>query len=70
MIFFGPNPNIVRVFAKSGKPRNKILGLPKNWDVMQVQDKTLPKGNSKRKKIIKLDFLSYDDLSFFLCAMF
>ncbi len=50
MIFFGPNPNIVRVFAKSGKFRNKILGLPQKWDVMQVQNKTLPKGNNKRKK--------------------
>jgi hypothetical protein len=63
MIFFGPNLNIRKLLAKARKPRNTILGFPKRWDVMQIQDKTLPKGNNKII-IIKLDFLAHDDLSF------
>jgi hypothetical protein len=49
MILSRPNLNIRRVHAKARKLGNRILGLLERWDVMQVQDKTLPKGNNKRK---------------------
>ncbi len=36
---------------------------------MQVQNRTLPKGNNKRRKKIKLDFMAHDDLKFFFCVL-
>jgi hypothetical protein len=49
MILSRLDPDIGRVPAKARKLGNKILGLPKRWDVIHVQDRTLPKGNNKRK---------------------
>jgi hypothetical protein len=56
MIFFRPNPDITRLPTKAGKPRNIILGLPKRWDVMQIKDMTLPKGNNNNNKKSNLIF--------------
>jgi transcription initiation factor TFIID subunit TAF12 len=45
-----------KVPAKARKPGNKILGLLERWHVIQVQYKTLPKGNNKKKKKSNLIF--------------